>query len=115
LAGDLDAAARYGAMLLGHTERHPVRLRHLWACGFSGTVMVKRGEIAGGLNVLRGELEQAGEAKFLPRFLLPLGELAAALGEAGEVTQGTVLHGYLYYISNAYNNLRSRGLSPKNW
>jgi predicted ATPase len=30
----------------------------------------------------------AGEARFLPRFLLPLGELAACLGEAGDVEQG---------------------------
>ncbi len=50
--------------------------------------MVKRGNIAAGLTILRGELEQAGEARFLPRFLLPLGELAACLGEAGEVAQG---------------------------
>jgi hypothetical protein len=30
-AGDLDAAERYGAMLLDHTERHPIRLWHIWA------------------------------------------------------------------------------------
>jgi predicted ATPase len=88
LAGDLDAAERYGAMLLDHTERHPVRLWQLWARCFNGMVMVKRGDLAGGLRVLRGELERAGEAKFLPRFLLPLGELAAGLSKAGEVTQG---------------------------
>jgi len=88
LAGDLDAAERYCAMLLDHTERNPVRLWRLWARCFNGMVMVKRGDLAGGLAVLRGELEQAGEAKFLPRFLLPLGELAACLGKAGEVAQG---------------------------
>ena len=38
--------------------------------------------------MLRKELERAGEARFLPRFLLPLGELAACLGEAGEIKQG---------------------------
>jgi predicted ATPase len=88
LAGDLDAAARYGAMLLDHTERHPVRLWHAWARCFNAMVMIKRGDIAGGLIVLQGELEQAGEAKFLPRFLLPLGELAACLGETGAVSAG---------------------------
>ncbi|HEY1412503.1 MAG TPA: winged helix-turn-helix domain-containing protein [Rhodopila sp.] len=88
LAGDLDAAAHYGAMLLDHTERHPVRLWHLWAGCFNGMVMIKRGDVAGGLNVLQGTLGQAGEAKFLPRFLLPLGELADGLGEAGAVTEG---------------------------
>jgi predicted ATPase/DNA-binding winged helix-turn-helix (wHTH) protein len=88
LAGDLDAAAHYGAMLIEHTERYPVRLWHLWARCFNGMVMVKRGDVAAGLDALRGELDQAGDAKFLPRFLLPLGELAACLGEAGEVSQG---------------------------
>jgi predicted ATPase len=50
--------------------------------------MAKRGDVAAGLAVLRSELERAGEARFLPRFLLPLGEFAACLGEAGEVAQG---------------------------
>jgi len=88
LAGDFDAAARYGAMLLDHTERHPVRLWHLWAQCFNGLVMAKTGDAAAGLVALRGGLEQAGEAKFLPRFLLFLGELAACLGNAGEVALG---------------------------
>jgi predicted ATPase/DNA-binding winged helix-turn-helix (wHTH) protein len=91
LAGDFDAAARYGAMLVDHTERHPMRLWQLWARCFNGMVMAKRGDITAGLDVLRGALEQAGDAKFLPRFLLPLGELAACLGEAGEVTQGLAI------------------------
>lgn len=33
-------------------------------------------------------LEQAGEARFLPRFLLLLGELAVCLGKTGEVGMG---------------------------
>jgi predicted ATPase/DNA-binding winged helix-turn-helix (wHTH) protein len=88
LAGDLDAAERYCSALLDHTERHPIRLWHLWARCFKGMVMVKRGDIAAGLEVLRSELGRAGEARFLPRFLLPHGELATCLGEAGEVAQG---------------------------
>src|SRR5882762_8353249 len=91
LAGDFDAAERYGAMLLDHTERHPMRLWQLWVRCFNGMVMGKRGDIIAGLDVLRGALEQAGDAKFLPRFLLPLGEFAACLGEAGEVTQGLAI------------------------
>jgi tetratricopeptide (TPR) repeat protein len=87
-AGDLDAAERYGAMLLDHTERHPIRLWNVWARCFNGVVIVKRGDIAGGLQALRRGLEQAGDARFLPRFLLLLGELAICLGEAGEVAPG---------------------------
>jgi predicted ATPase/DNA-binding winged helix-turn-helix (wHTH) protein len=88
LAGDLDAAERYCAALLDHTERHPIRLWHVWACCFKGILMVKRGDVAAGLDILRKEFERAGDARFLPRFLLPLGEFAASLGEAGEVAEG---------------------------
>jgi predicted ATPase/DNA-binding winged helix-turn-helix (wHTH) protein len=87
-AGDLDAAERYGAMLLDHTERHPIRLWQIWARCFNGLVIARRGDITGGLQALRGGLEQAGEARFLPRFLLLLGELAACLGVAGEIALG---------------------------
>jgi predicted ATPase len=48
----------------------------------------RQGDLATGLPLLRKALELAGEARYLPRFLLPLGELAACLGEAGEVSQG---------------------------
>ncbi|HVH79992.1 MAG TPA: hypothetical protein VM782_11410, partial [Stellaceae bacterium] len=87
LAGDLDAAARYGTMLLDHTERHPIRLWHLWARSFNGLVAAKRGD-AGGLEILRQGLEEAGGANSLPRFLLLHGELAVCLGEAGQEAQG---------------------------
>jgi predicted ATPase/DNA-binding winged helix-turn-helix (wHTH) protein len=102
MAGDYEAAARYGAMLLDHTERHPVRLWHLWARCFNAVVGIKRGDL-GALGVLRAELDQAGDARFLPRFLLPLAELAAALGEAGEVAQG------LATVDETLSHCRARG------
>jgi hypothetical protein len=88
LSGDLDAAERYGAMLLEHTDRYGPRVWYIWAGCFNGLVMAKGGDIAGGLRALRGGLQQAGDARFLPRFLLLLGELAACLGDAGEVAEG---------------------------
>jgi predicted ATPase/DNA-binding winged helix-turn-helix (wHTH) protein len=87
-AGDLDAAARYGEALLEHCERHAIRLWQLWANCFKGMVIAKRGNVEAGLQLLRHALESAGDARFLPRFLVPLGEFAAFLGEAGEVDQG---------------------------
>lgn len=87
-AGDLDAAARYGAMLLDHTERNPIRLWQIWARCFNGLVIAKRGDGSAGLEALRGGLEEAGEARFLPRFLLLLGEVAACFGAAGEIALG---------------------------
>lgn len=88
LAGDLGAAERYCTMLIEHTERHPIRLWNVWARAFRGVVMAKNGDIGIGLPLLQKALELAGEARFLPRFLLPLGELAACLGAAGEVSEG---------------------------
>src|SRR5262249_39628648 len=89
--GDLDAAERYGAMLLDHTERHPIRLWHIWARCFIGLVIAKRDDLGAGLQALRGGLEQAGEARFLPRFLLLLGELAVCLGQAREAASGLAI------------------------
>jgi predicted ATPase/DNA-binding winged helix-turn-helix (wHTH) protein len=87
-AGDLDAAARYGAMLLDHTERNPIRLWQIWARCFNGLVIAKQGDGSAGLEALRRGIEEAGEARFLPRFLLLLGEVAACLGAAGEIALG---------------------------
>jgi predicted ATPase/DNA-binding winged helix-turn-helix (wHTH) protein len=84
LAGDLDAAEQYGAMLIEHTERYPVRLWNIWARCFLGLVATRRGDVAGGLQTLRAGLAQAGEARFLPRFMLLQGEQAQYLGSTGE-------------------------------
>jgi tetratricopeptide (TPR) repeat protein len=88
LAGDLDAAERYGSALLEHTERHAIRVWRLWAGCFKGMVVARRGDVDAGLAILRSELERAGDARFLPRFLFPLGEFAMYLGNAGEIAQG---------------------------
>ncbi|WP_247504472.1 winged helix-turn-helix domain-containing protein [Bradyrhizobium sp. 1] len=87
-SGDFDAADRHGTELLEHTERHAIRLWGLWARAFNAAVMVKRGDVASGLPLLREELNRAGDARFLPRFLPLLGELAACSGEADQVDRG---------------------------
>jgi ATP/maltotriose-dependent transcriptional regulator MalT len=85
LAGDLDAAEKYGAMLLTHTGRHQIRLWNIWAGCFNGLMTARRGDILGGLRILRDGLEQAGDARLLPRFLFLQGEQALFLGRTGEV------------------------------
>jgi len=75
-------------MLLDHTERNPIRLWQIWARCFNGLVIAKRGDISAGLEALRSGLKEAGEARFLPRFLLLLGEVAACLGAAGDIALG---------------------------
>jgi predicted ATPase/DNA-binding winged helix-turn-helix (wHTH) protein len=88
LSGDFDAAERYGEMLFEHAERHAISLWRHWAGCFKGMVTVRRGDIDTGLALLRSELERAGNARSLPRFLLPLGELAASFGAANEIEKG---------------------------
>jgi predicted ATPase/DNA-binding winged helix-turn-helix (wHTH) protein len=88
LSGDFEAAERYGEMLLEHAERHAISLWRLWARCFKGMVKVKRGDIDTGLAVLRHELDRVGAVKILPRFLLPLGELAHSFGQANEIDKG---------------------------
>jgi predicted ATPase len=88
LADDLDAAEGYGNDLLEHSERHSVRLWRLWAKAFNAMVIAKRGDLERGFHLLREELDRAGDARFLPRFLPLLGELAAFSGEANQVHQG---------------------------
>jgi len=87
-SGDFDAAARHGAELLEHTERHAIRPWGLWARAFNAAVVARRGDIATGLPLLHDELDRAGDARFLPRFLPLLGELAACLLEAGQIDRG---------------------------
>jgi predicted ATPase/DNA-binding winged helix-turn-helix (wHTH) protein len=87
-SGDFDAAERHGTELLEHTERHAIRVWGLWARAFNAAVIARRGDVAAGLPLLREELNRAGDARFLPRFLPLLGELAACSGEADQVDRG---------------------------
>jgi len=88
LAGDYDAAERYGTELLEHAERHAIRLWSLWARAFNALVIARHTNVETGLPLLRDELNRAGDARFLPRFLPLLGELAACFGQANQVHHG---------------------------
>jgi hypothetical protein len=88
LSGELDAAQRHGEMLLDHAGRHGLRLWETWARCFLGVVTVRRGEVAAGIASLRAQIELAGDALRLPRFLFLLGELSACLGEVGDARRG---------------------------
>jgi predicted ATPase len=83
-SGDLPAAEGYGARLLDHAVRHGLGLWEGWARGFNAAVSIRQGDIEGGLAGLRRELAAAAEARFLPRYLVLIAELAAGLGAAGE-------------------------------
>ena len=75
-------------MLLDHAGRHSLGLWRAWARAFNAVVMIRLGNIGDGLRLLRQELANAGQATMLPRYLFLIGELAAGLCCAGELTLG---------------------------
>jgi predicted ATPase len=90
--GDLAAAEHYVEMLLDGSTRH------LWlgalarwrAFGRShqGVLVIRRGDVNTGLRLLRAGLDELGEARSALRFLTFLGEMAEALGRAGQIADG---------------------------
>lgn len=84
LNGDLDGAQRHGTMLLDHALRHGLQLWHGWARCYLGLVAVKRGQVTDGLAAMQAVFEEAGDNRFLPRYMLLLGEHAAASGLIGD-------------------------------
>src|SRR6185295_14255381 len=82
--GDLEAAHAHAVMLEEHATRHGIELWRAWSRCFGGAVQVRRGELAAGLEHLRAEFAQRPETRQLPRYMVLLGELAAALAAQGE-------------------------------
>ncbi len=85
--GDLVAARRHGSMLHDHAEKCGLRLWGVWASCFLGLLTVREGD-EGGLQMMRAAFEQAGASRFLPRFMILMGEFAAAIGAAGDAPSG---------------------------
>src|SRR5262249_48295253 len=87
-SGDFAAAERYLGSLLDLSQAHDLGLWHPWARCFSGWGLINRGaDPASGLDALRSVLAEMPEIRALPRYLGLLGELAAAMGAAGEIPQ----------------------------
>lgn len=86
-SGDLGAAERYLDLLLDHSASHTLGLWHAWGLCFRGLVLIKRGDNQAGIHALRSVLAEVPAIRSLPRYLGLLGELAIAMGRAGEVAQ----------------------------
>jgi predicted ATPase/DNA-binding winged helix-turn-helix (wHTH) protein len=85
--GDIGAAERYLKLLIELTDTYDLGLWHAWARCYQGVVLTKRGDPAAGLHALRSLLAETPEIRALPRYLGLLGELALALGTAGDLPQ----------------------------
>jgi tetratricopeptide (TPR) repeat protein len=86
--GDLVAAERHISTLVECATRARLTLWQAWGRYYQGMLAVERGDLAGGLRLLRAGLEQLGEARFAARFVTYLGDVAEALGRAGQIPEG---------------------------
>src|SRR3984893_13358373 len=72
LVGDLATAGHYVRMLLDHSTRRARALWQAWGRSYQGVLVIKRGDSATGLRLLRAGLNKLGEAKFVALRLLTL-------------------------------------------
>jgi predicted ATPase len=78
----------YVEMLLGDSTRHALALFRAWSRCHQAVLVIRRGDLVMGLQLLRAGLDELGEAKSALRFLAFLSEMAEALGRAGQIADG---------------------------
>jgi len=86
--GDLDLAEHYTDLLRDSSARHGLSLWRAFGKAFQGVVLIKRGDPQSGIPLLRGGVDDFGAAFAGYRNGSLYGELAAALGRAGQVSEG---------------------------
>jgi predicted ATPase len=86
--GDVAAAERFVAMLLDHSARHALAVRHAEGHCARGTLFIQRGDIVIGSRYLRFALDELRKLGFVQRRPAFLGALAEGLGRAGRADEG---------------------------
>jgi predicted ATPase len=90
LVGDLAAAEHYVRMLLDHSTRRALALWQAWGRSYQGVLVIKRGDSATGLRLLRAGLNELREAKFAALQLVTF-LMAEALARAGQIVDGLAM------------------------
>jgi len=85
---DLVAAERYVRMLLEYSTRHALPTWETLGHCYQGVLLIRRGDIPGGIGLLRAGFDEAGERLFAMNYLMFAGEMAVGLGHAGHVADG---------------------------
>jgi predicted ATPase/DNA-binding winged helix-turn-helix (wHTH) protein len=88
LVGDLTLAERYIKALMDLSARHAVELWTLGGRCFEGVLLIKRGDIAAGLELLRTAFARVPQGAFTLFYTPILAEIADALGRDGKVAEG---------------------------
>ena len=86
--GDLQAAERFVTMMMDRHSWHGSQPWEQWGRCYKGVLLIKRGDIAEGIQALTTALEELPEKAFHMRYTAFLGELAEALGGAGKIAEG---------------------------
>lgn len=86
--GNLDAAERHISFLLDLAAEYSMSLWQAWGSCFKGVLLIQRGAVAAGRDLLLETLERLSERRFAPWYTVFFGTLAHALGATGEVPRG---------------------------
>ena len=86
--GNLAAAERYAEMLLDHSRKHGFAPWNDFASRLKGVVLVKTGDLDGGLSLLRAGLDEITDPNSGLWFLTGLSQMAEALGHVGRFADG---------------------------
>jgi predicted ATPase len=86
--GNLATAAHYTRVLLDHSRRCSLPLWSALGSRFQSVVDIKGGDLDTGLRLSRTVLDEIAKPDVRLRFFIGLGELAEALGHAGQISDG---------------------------
>jgi predicted ATPase/DNA-binding winged helix-turn-helix (wHTH) protein len=86
--GDLALAERYLKGLMDHSARHAVEMWKLVGRCFEGVLLVKRGDVGAGLELLRGAFARKPQNVYTILHTPFLAEIADALGRDGKAAEG---------------------------
>jgi predicted ATPase/DNA-binding winged helix-turn-helix (wHTH) protein len=88
LVGDLPLAERYVKALMNHSTRHALERWNDVGRRFAGVLLIKRGDVGGGLELLRTAFARIPPNSFGFNRNLFLAEIVDALGRAGKADEG---------------------------
>jgi predicted ATPase len=86
--GNFELAEYYISLLLDYSAKHALALSRAYGRTHWGVLLIERGDLQGGLPLVRTAFDEFGAASTGFRVLLFRGTVAAALGRAGQIADG---------------------------
>jgi tetratricopeptide (TPR) repeat protein len=88
--GNFELAEYYISLLLDYSAKHALALSRSYGRAQWGVLLIERGDLQGGLLLVRTGFDEFGAASTGFRVLVLRGTVAAALGSAGQIADGLV-------------------------